>query len=62
MLWYMRPFGLGDGAFDDNVVNLSIIVSFLPLVIKIGIGASGNCENCAMGGKVVGLLRRLVDL
>jgi hypothetical protein len=53
---------LGDGAFDDNVVNLSIIVSFLPLVIKIGIGASGNCENCAMGGKVVGLLRRLVDL
>jgi hypothetical protein len=58
----MGPFGLGDGAFNDNVIDLSVIVSLLVFVIKISVGASGNCENCVMGEKVVGLLRRLMDL
>jgi hypothetical protein len=58
----MGPFGLGDGVFDDNVIDLSVIVSLLPLVIKIGVGASGNCENCVVGGETVSLLRRLTDL
>jgi hypothetical protein len=49
----MGPFALGDGAFDGNVIDLSVIVSLLPLVIKVGVGASGNCENCAMGGKLL---------
>jgi hypothetical protein len=58
----MGPFGLGDGVFDDNVIDLSVIVSSLPLVTKIGVGASGNGENYSVGGEVVGLLWRLTDL
>jgi hypothetical protein len=54
--------GLGDGAFDGNVIDLSIIVSLLPFVIEISVGAFGNCENCAMGGETVDLLQRLADL
>jgi hypothetical protein len=27
----MGPFGLGDGAFDNNMIDLPIIVSLLPL-------------------------------
>jgi hypothetical protein len=38
----MGPFGLGDGAFDDNVVDLAVIISLLPLVIEFGVGASGD--------------------
>jgi hypothetical protein len=58
----MGPFGLGDGAFNNNVIDLSVIVSLLLFVIKISVGASGNCENCVMREKVVGLLRSLMDL
>jgi hypothetical protein len=58
----MGPFGFGDGAFDGNAIDLSTIVSLLPLVIKIGVRASGNCENCVMGGKIFSLLWRLADL
>jgi hypothetical protein len=58
----MIPFGLGDGTFENNVINLSVIVVPLPLVIKIGVGASGYCKDCTMGGEGVGLLRRLADL
>ncbi len=59
---YMRPLGLGDGAFEDNVIDLSVIVCLLPLVIKIGAGASSDCKNCEVGGEAIGLLRRLADL
>jgi hypothetical protein len=55
-------FGLCDGAFDDNMINLPIIISSLPLVIEIGVGASDDCKNCVVGGKIVGLLRILTDL
>jgi hypothetical protein len=41
----MGPFGSGYGAFDSDMIDLSIIVSALPLGIKIGVGASGDCEN-----------------
>jgi hypothetical protein len=58
----MRPFGLGNGAFDGNIIDLPVIISPLPLVIEISVGASGDSKNCAMGGKVVGLLWRLTDL
>jgi hypothetical protein len=58
----VRPFGLGDGTFDNDVINLPVIVVSLPFVIKVGVGASGYCENCAMSGKGIILLRRLTDL
>jgi hypothetical protein len=59
---YMRQFGFGDGTFDSNMINLSIIVASLPLVIEISVGAFGYCRDCAMSGESVGLLRRLMDL
>jgi hypothetical protein len=31
---------LGNGTFDDNVIDLPIVVSLLPLGIEIGVGAS----------------------
>jgi hypothetical protein len=43
------PFGLGDWAFDNYMVNLSIVISAPSLGIKIGVGTSGNCEDCAVG-------------
>jgi hypothetical protein len=58
----MRIFVLGDGTIDSNVINLSVIVASLPLVIKIGVGASGYCKDYAMCGKGISLLRRFVDL
>jgi hypothetical protein len=58
----MGPFGLGNGAIDGNMIDLSIVVSPLPLVIKISVGDSDNYENCAVDGKAIGLLRRLMNL
>jgi hypothetical protein len=45
----VRPLGLGNGAFDCYVIYFSIIVLMLLLGVKVGIGTSGNCEDCAMG-------------
>ncbi len=59
---YLGPFGLGDGAFDGYMIDLSIVVSPLLLSVEINVGTSGDCEDCAMSGKSIGLLRRLVDL
>jgi hypothetical protein len=56
------PFGLDNEAFDNNVIDLPVIVSPLPLGVEIGVGASGDCEDCAMGGKTFGLLWRFTDL
>jgi hypothetical protein len=52
----VRPFDLDHGTFDDHMIDLSLIVSSLSVVFKIGIGASGDGEDCAMGGEVVSLL------
>jgi hypothetical protein len=46
----VRPFGLGNGEGP------------LSLGVKIVVGMSGDCEDCAVGGKIVGLLRRLARL
>jgi hypothetical protein len=59
---YMRPLGLGDGAFVDKMIDLSVVISSLPLVIKISVGASDDCKNCVMSGKAIVLLQRLTDL
>jgi hypothetical protein len=53
----MGPFGLGNGAIDGDVID-----SLLPLIIEIGAGAYGDYEDCAIGGKVVSLLWRHMDL
>jgi hypothetical protein len=56
------PFGLGNKTFDNDVIDLPIIIVVLSLNVKIGVGTSGNCEDCAMGGEIVNLLRRFLDL
>jgi hypothetical protein len=58
----VEPLGLGCGAFDSDMINLSVIVSMLSLGIKISNGASGDYQDCAEGGKSVDLLRRFLDL
>jgi hypothetical protein len=40
----------------------SVVISALSLGVKVGVGASGDCEDCAMGGDGIGLLGRLLDL
>jgi hypothetical protein len=56
------PFSFGDGAFDNHVIDLSIVVSLLSLIVKVGIRASGNGEDCVVGWKVVTLLQRLAEM
>jgi hypothetical protein len=58
----MGPFGLGDGALNDNMIDLSVIISLLPLVIEVSVGASGDCKNRVMGGIAIDLLWGLADL
>jgi hypothetical protein len=57
----MGPFGFDNRTFN-GVIDLSVIVSLLPFIVKVGVGVSDDGEDCAMGGKVVHLLRRLMDL
>jgi hypothetical protein len=59
---HVRPHGFDDGTFNSHVVDLSIIVSSLSLIFKVGIGASGDGEDCVMGGEIVALLQRLTSL
>jgi hypothetical protein len=44
------------------MIGLSIIVSPLPLGVKIGVRTSGDCKDCIMGGEGISLLWRLTDL
>jgi hypothetical protein len=57
----MGPFGLGYGAFDSNMIDMSVIVSALSLGVKIGVEASGNYEDCAVGREGIRLLQRFTD-
>jgi hypothetical protein len=56
------PFGLGNGGFNSYVIDLNVVVSVLSLGIKIGVGTSRNCEDCAVGREGIELLWRLLDL
>jgi hypothetical protein len=58
----MGPLGLGDGAFDDYMVYFLIIISVLPLGVKVGIKTSSNCEYCTMSGEGVILLLGFLNL
>jgi hypothetical protein len=56
------PFGLCNGTFDGDMINLPIIIMMLSLGVDIGIGTSNNCKDCAVCGESVCLLRRFLDL
>jgi hypothetical protein len=56
------PFGLCNGIFDNDMINLSVIITMMSPGVKVGVGTSGNCKDCAMCGECVGLLRRFLDL
>jgi hypothetical protein len=45
----VRPLGLGNGAFDSYMIYLSVIVLALSLAVKVSIGTSGKCKDCATG-------------
>jgi hypothetical protein len=32
---HMRPFGLGNGTFDSDMVNLAIVIHALPFGFKV---------------------------
>jgi hypothetical protein len=49
------PFGLGNGDFDNYMIDLPIVVSVLSLGIKIGVATSCNCEDCVVGGEGIRL-------
>jgi hypothetical protein len=52
------PFGLCNGTFTGDVINLPIIITALSLGVKIRIGTSDNCEDCVVCGENIGLLWR----
>jgi hypothetical protein len=60
--WYMGPLGLGYGTYDSDMIDLSAVISSLPLVIKIGVGTSGDYKDFAMSGEGFNLLWRLSNL
>jgi hypothetical protein len=58
----VRPLGLGDGTFDNYMIYFLVIISMLLLGVKIGIGASSDCKDCAMSWKNFHLLLGFLDL
>jgi hypothetical protein len=58
----VRPFGLGDRTFDSNVIYLAIVVSVLSFGFKVWVRNSGDCGYGAMGGEVLRLLWRFLNL
>jgi hypothetical protein len=58
----MRPFGFGDRTFDGYMIDLSIVLSLVPFIVKVGVRTSGDGKNFTVDGEVVGLLWWLVDL
>jgi hypothetical protein len=52
----MEPFGSHDRAFDYYVIDLVIVLSPLPLVLKIQIGTSGDGVYSSKGWETGGLL------
>jgi hypothetical protein len=44
------------------MINVVIVISSLPLVLKINIGTSGDCTNCVIGWQIVVVLWRFLWL
>jgi hypothetical protein len=58
----MGPFSSGDWTFNSDMIYLGIIVFALPFGFKVCVGTYGDCEYGTMGGKVLGLLQRFLNL
>jgi hypothetical protein len=43
------PLGLDNRTIDRYMIYFSVVVSVLPLGACFGIGATSDCEDCAMG-------------
>jgi hypothetical protein len=56
------PFGLCNGTFDGDVINLPVIITTLSLDVEVGIGTSCNYKDCAVCGESVSFLWRFLDL
>jgi hypothetical protein len=55
-------FGLSNGTFNSDVIDLPVKITMLSLGVEVGVGTSGNCDDCAMGREGAGLLRRFLYL
>jgi hypothetical protein len=42
---HVGPFGLCNGTFNNDVIDLAVIITTLSLGVEIGIGTFGNCER-----------------
>jgi hypothetical protein len=58
----VRPFGLGDGAFDNDMIYFTVVIWALSLGVEIIIGAFGECKDCAMSWESFILLVGFLDL
>jgi hypothetical protein len=56
------PFSLGDQTFDDDVIDLPVVITTLSLDIEVDIRTSGDCEDCVVGGENFILLLGFLDL
>jgi hypothetical protein len=55
----VRTLGSCDWAFDDHIVDLTVVFSPLPLILEVQVGASGDCMNGFECWEIVTLLRRI---
>jgi hypothetical protein len=53
---------MGNRSLNNDMIDLPVIIMALSLGVKISVATSGNCEDCVMGGEIVGLLWRFLDL
>jgi hypothetical protein len=58
----LGPLGLCNWAFNSYVIYFPIIVSMLLLGFDVGIGASSDCEDCAVSWESFILLLGFMDL
>jgi hypothetical protein len=56
------PFGLGDWAFNDNMIDLHVVIATLSLGTKVCIRTSGDYEDYVVGGESFILLLGFLDL
>jgi hypothetical protein len=43
------PIGLSDEAFDGYMVYFLVVISALPLGVKVSVRIFGDCEDCTVG-------------
>jgi hypothetical protein len=58
----VRPLGLCEWTFDNQMVYFSIVISALSLALKVCVGTPGNCEDYAMGWESFALVLGFQDL